>query len=372
MQETIEAKSKKRWTAEKFVKTFVKGELTKKRKEGNFHSSQGHTKLEYTAHGTDGGTETLAVRVNGDTVFSNANRLEFCGTGMAWGRRTSNWGQATAQRWMEEAGAIPVPFSVFTTLKKDIMMARIIEKAPAEKVKLKVPDYQYNQETQKNGGFREMHYVGACLLELDGDHFLFDIDRGELEHNIFNPFVVKLAQGASSIERAYESLVPEKVKQARLNGITVKRQGEWFFIKRWDDLPPMSKPSKAEIVIAKNAPHVLEFGGIPEDHYTAGDTTYCHFPKGSGDGSQRYQDAVDEWTKANAVIIGQFPQSGSLKNGDARPNTVEKFVELKGVIFVSGKISHSGREHHDLTLRGWWEAQPNTAVGAWQVSGDID
>jgi hypothetical protein len=35
-------------------------------------------------------------------------------------------------------------------------------------------------------------------------------------------------------------------------------------------------------------------------------------------------------------------------------------------------VSHSGREHAYLRLKGWWMAVPNTSVKNFTVTGDVD
>ena len=127
------------------------------------------------------------------------------------------------------------------------------------------------------------------------------------------------------------------------------------------------------LATAKNAPHVSEFGGIPKLGYTAGEEYGLSdsFPT-SPENKERYLQAVEVWRKANDAIANSNPQRGSLRNGQNRPNNVEMLIVSGEKTYVSGKIVHSGREHRDLHLVGWWEPIPNTAVESWQITGDID
>ena len=371
------------WTVKGFVRAFVEGTLGKKRKEGNY-SVEGAS-LWYTAkhERIEEGCEELAVRLESGVVLSNADKMEYCGSYMAWGKRISvrnsyrGNGQAPAQVWLEEAGARPVPFSVFTTVGIKVHDVKIIEASPSENVTLKVQKVASytgpNQAAVYKTTEESRHYVGACLMEA-GSQYLFDIDRQELEHGIFNPFVVKLpklAYEVATIDEAYRALVPEKVVDAKQKGTPVLRQGEWFFIKRFDTLPGKVGPSEDVIARFKKAPHALDFGGtINWPGYNPGEERGVSF--NTPEDEAKYTEAIAKWQEAKTEYFEASPRAGQLQNGDTRPNTAEKYWKHEGRVLVSGKIEHSGRQHHPITLEGWWEAIPNTAVGAWQVTGDID
>ena len=61
-----------------------------------------------------------------------------------------------------------------------------------------------------------------------------------------------------------------------------------------------------------------------------------------------------------------------LKAGKNRPNHAEKGIQVDGKYYVSGEVSHSGREHKTITLDGWHEATPNEAIGSFTITGDVD
>lgn len=160
---------------------------------------------------------------------------------------------------------------------------------------------------------RPRHFTGSRLFTLEKTEgnesktcfFLMDIDRNEIEHGIFNPFLVELKSPAKTISEAYQSLKPSEVLDAEKNKLEVLRQGEWFLIKT--DLVPI-----------------------------------------------------------------KYDSEGYIRAGRNRPNIAEKYSEQGEMKLVSGKLSHSGREHKDLLLESWYQVVPNTSVQSWQLSGDID
>lgn len=152
------------------------------------------------------------------------------------------------------------------------------------------------------------HFTGARLFQVGTKVFLMDVDRGELQHGIINPFLVELTDTkVKTIQQAYDSLKPLEVKKAEDRGLETKRQGEWFFI-------PVNM-SFLETVIQKR---------------------------------------------------------GALQVKNNRPNWVDEYVKQGEDVFVKGTVSHAGREHKDLVLDQWFKAVPNTSVNSWQITGDID
>lgn len=365
-----------------FITGFVKNTLGKKTKFGQNYSirlQDGVATLQYTAYQNSWnmkeqhevrsveGEERLAVRLENGLVLSNANRLQYCGTHPVYGGpRSYNQGQAPAQLYLEEAGAIPVPFSVFENAKLDIVKAKVVVKAPSETVTVTVKEWKNGKEIERD---ETRHYVGACLLEIDGNFFLFDIDREELKHKIFNPFVVKLPGATKSVEEAYLSLKPPKAVMAELEGTPVERQGEWFFIKRYDELPAdLTKAPQELLDIVNNPPDARKMGIPVQQGYEPGE----YVSNSNSRQWRAYDKACDKWREAQEQVREYQPNPGSLRQGENRPNNVELFVRYKDIVLVSGTVSHSGREHRDVLLKGWWEPVPNTAVQSWQVSGEVD
>jgi len=268
---------------------------------------------------------------------------------------------------LQKAGAIPVPFRVFAEAKLNLLEAEVIEKAPSETITVTIKKWNKTDWVDVD---ETRHYVGACLLRVGSEYFLFDIDRNELKHKTFNPFVVKLPGTPKTIEEAYASLKPAKVTMAEMGGVAVQRQGEWFFILRMDKLPPLPEPPQELKALADNPPDARLMNGTANAYYEPG-KSYCYT---FTDKAQEtlYEQKVKEWEEAVEKLRGFSPREGELRQGNNRPNRVEQFLVLNGVVLVSGLVRHTGREHKDITLPGWWEAVPNTAVASWQVTGEID
>jgi hypothetical protein len=227
-----------------------------------------------------------------------------------------------------------VPFNVFEQAKLDLSKFELIEKGLEETVKQKILTLK-KIKTKKGSNtfpkpeyettFVDRHFTGACLFKIDKDLFLFDLDRREVKEGILNPFLVSLPDTSiKTIKDAYESLKPEDVKVAEKEGLKVLRQGEWFFI-----------PTELSQTFI-NAHYKKE-----ERNHWDGKTDYI------------YPELV-------------------LRAGQNRPNRAKMGFEAEKTVYVKGKISHTGREHADLELKGWHIAVPNTATKSWTVTGDID
>lgn len=64
---------------------------------------------------------------------------------------------------------------------------------------------------------------------------------------------------------------------------------------------------------------------------------------------------------------------GFLRVGRNRPNEVERYSQKESLIFVSGVVRHTGREHKDLDLgSSWFLAVPNTSQGSFTITGYFD
>ncbi|OGR74280.1 MAG: hypothetical protein A2089_03830 [Elusimicrobia bacterium GWD2_63_28] len=369
-------------TAEGFLAGFVNNTLGNRTRYRNYSTvvEGGVTKLIYTGFSTSfnytaqktetkvDGTDELAIRLPCGIVLSNANRLKYCGTHVVFGgQRSYTYAQAPAQAILQKAGAIPVPFQIFADAKLNLLASEILEKAPEETITVTVKTWKNNEWVPQD---ETRHYVGACLLKVGEEYFLFDIDREELKHKVFNPFMVKLPRAAKTVAEAYELLKPAKVVMAEMGGIQVERQGEWFFIHRMDELPELPPPPADLKAIADNPPDARQMGAETNAHYRPGGN-YCYSFSDS-EQERIYEQRVKELELAVESVRAYAPRQGELRQGNNRPNRVEKFLALNGVILVSGLVKHTGREHRDVMLKGWWEPVPNTAVSSWQVTGEID
>jgi hypothetical protein len=277
--------------------------------------------------------DTLAVRIEQDGqdfVIGNSSGLRFVGARMAWGSRQRPRGEQKVQRLL--AAKVPMlPFSVFEQAKLDITKTRILERGQAETVKRKAK--KYDASKGKNVTFMEsVHFTGASLFDVEGTQFLFDIDREEIKHGIFNPFLVKLPKKVKTIAEAYESLKPAEVLRAEKAGLKVQRQGEWFFI-----------PVKGR--------------HTPDKWKTEEETNF------------RWAQVLQKNGKWRDAVVGDVKRL-ELRAGPNRPNEAEMGIAAKQL--VKGRISHSGREHRDIVLETWHKAVPNTATESFTITGDID
>lgn len=247
--------------------------------------------------------------------LGNSSTMTVSGTRVAFGQRTRSWGASEPQKVMESMGVPMLPFNAFTQAGLKVTQTKIIDQGGAETVRRST-----KEDRKGNKIYENVHFTGASLFQNGDAYFLFDIDRVEIEHGIFNPFIVQLPRAVSSINEAYDSLIPLAVRTAKTEGKTVLRQGEHFFIKVAD--AHEYKPDQ-------------ERGRFSED----------------GD-----------------VLI--FKEARLSAQGN-RDHVTSLFNEKSGL--VSGFVRHQGREHLDLDLTmGWWKPIPNTAVKAFTITGDID
>lgn len=232
-------------------------------------------------------------------------------------------GQAQIQAIL--SGCIPMlPFQAFVEAKLDLLKARVVAQGPQEQVGVK--DREYDKKKREYGDvIKPRHFIGACLFEMQGKFFLFDIDRNEIQNGIFNPFIVELPGASESIEAAYDSLKPAEVKEAERRGLKVLRQGEWFFIPVKGSYEPVKDDERG--------------GRVLRGELRAGDNRPNYAEKFFG----RVQESQNRWGRN------------------------EISVEL-----VSGTVEHSGREHAPINLKGWYKPVPNTSVKSFTLTGDVD
>ncbi len=247
--------------------------------------------------------------------LGNSSRLKVTGTKVAFGNRTRNWGETEPQRILNSMGVPMLPFDAFKEAGLKLLDTVILDQGGAETVKR-----QTGMTKDKKPRFQDVHFTGATLFQNETKQFLFDIDRLEIEHGIFNPFIVELSKHVSSISEAYDSLEPQTVKDAKAKGIPVLRQGEHFFIK------------------------MREYSALTPDKARRG-----------------------EWMDDNETPLKQ----ARLTVQGNRDHVCSEFNEVTGL--VSGWVEHRGREHGNLDLRqGWWLPVPNTAARAFTIIGDVD
>lgn len=170
------------------------------------------------------GRNVVCIRpINGLVPIFNASRIRY---GTSWAA------QQNPQRLAEEYGAVPVPFEsvISPTNGAGLDPAKMEVLAWGGPERLIIPPV--NRSGFGNSGFAVInrHFAGAVLLKIEDRYFLFDADREELKYCNFNPFFTELDGPALSIAEAYEKMAPKEVHAARKAGITVVRQGEFFFV----------------------------------------------------------------------------------------------------------------------------------------------
>ncbi len=263
------------------------------------------------------GQNVIALKLErkNETLFiGNSSILPLIGRGVSFGRESLNRGVTEVQTRLSRYVRM-IPFSVFTEAGLDLTKIEILDRGP----EITVTRTETRWDSAKGEHVKndvDVHFTGASLFSIQGKTFLFDIDRREIKHKIFNAFLVELKVNALTIAGAYEGLKPVEVVEAERKGLEVKRQGEWFFI-------PVKK-------------------------------TFKPVMRGRRDGSKSEPMPLD------------------LQAGENRPNKAALHAVSDGETFVSGKVEHSGREHAALILKGWFRAVPNTSVQSFTLTGDVD
>lgn len=304
---------------ERAIRSFLTNADDKKR-FGRYFVQDNELYYAYFVDGTNLVRDSIARRIVQDNrmlFIGNSSTLE--GFNRAFGRSRS-WGrrQGAVQELLSRL--IPmIPFNALEQAGLDLTQYRLIEQGPEETVKEKIVNYDKNDRRKEK--LVDRHFIGAQLFSIGADHYLFDYDRRELKNGILNAFMAKLPNASESIAAAYESLKPVAVVEAEKQGLKVRRQGEWFFI------PVKTAPTKGQRIF--DSKNKTRWGGS---------------------------------------------ESLELRAGNNRPNNASKgFVHDKtNVTYVTGRISHRGREHADLMLKGWHIAVPNTATESFTITGDVD
>jgi hypothetical protein len=296
------------------LKAFLKGQTLI---SGNYVATQNALVYRSVSVVDQFSQDVLCIRLiqDGKTFYiGNSSQMTVCGTKVSFGNRTRNWGETEPQRVLTKIGVPMLPFSVFIQAGLKVTQTRILDQSQSETVKREV-----RKDRKGNAIFADVHYTGASLFQNGTSYFLFDIDRVEIEHGIFNPFLVELSRPVNTIAEAYDSLIPLAVRTAQSEGIPVLRQGEHFFVK-------VAEPSQYKADLARDS--------------------------GSADENDSFKTA-------------RLSAQGN------RDHEASMFNEKSGL--VSGFVKHWGREHRDLDLTlGWYKPIPNTAVKAFTITGDID
>jgi hypothetical protein len=264
-------------------------------------------------------------------IIGNSSVLGLIGRRVSYGHAQENRDETEVQRILSVL--IPmIPFSVFDEAGLDLDQFHLIERGNSESLtRLRgTGKYKKNEDgtiAQDEDYERieimepeTVHFTGASLFRVQDKYFLFDIDRIEIENQIFNAFLVELPRACTTITEAYEMLKPDEVKAAEAKGLTVLRQGEFFFIPTDAKFEPTQRELRS------------------------------------------YEREENGKTHEN--------MPGILQAGDNSPNRSTLFHKESG--HVSGTVTHDGREHAPLKLKGWYRAVPNTSTQSFTLRGDID
>lgn len=264
----------------------------------------------------------IAKRIDALTYVGNSSVLPLIGRRVDFGNESLNREQTEVQRRLSLL--IPmIPYTVFHEAGLDLNKYKLLDRGTEEQVTRLID--KYDSKTKKNVKVPEtVHFTGTSLFDVDGHTYLFDIDRREIKEGVFNPFLAEIPTKVKTITEAYEALKPKEVKDAEdaeAKGLKVLRQGEWFFI-----------PVK---------------GSYEPDVNPRFDTNEPENPA---------------WNRKHTT--------GVLRAGENRPNEVTLFNSQHNLF--SGTVTHSGREHAPLELKGWYSAIPNTATKSFTITGDVD
>ena len=364
-------------TVHEFMENFAAGTLGKKTKEGRWKVERdtGIESLIYRPSRADlpaGVTETLACRLVDGTVLVNANRMRYIGAKCAYGKMVRPQVKTEEQGFLEQCGAVPIPFTLFSEANMNVTQFVLITKPHEEYVMAYRPF---------SSQIRRYHFSGACVFRIGENYYLYDIDRKELdEHKIFNPFLANLPRAVYSIEEAYDALIPDEVRDAMNAGIAVKRQGEFFFIKVSDNCPVEPSMTEEEEHIIRYPPSRYGFGLDKNKGYVwlHDDVEPFAHDKVLTETEAIFQDAALKYRDVREKYDLITPRTGAiLVNGGSRSRSTSHSATLlvtddDNTTYVSGIVKHSGREHGDLTLDGWWKIVPNTAIASFTITGDVD
>jgi len=125
---------------------------------------------------------------------------------------------------------------------------------------LDIPE-EFELRNQYGDGCRSAHRLGAVLFTIRGTSFLSSFD----EQDRSNYFLCQVPGSPTTIEEAYENLVPDAVK-ALPSREGVLRQGDWFFIPVSEDKDTLRSIRKAAPYITNTNTSAYRLGGATGTH----------------------------------------------------------------------------------------------------------
>lgn len=299
-------------------------------------------------------TNVIAIRVTNaegaTTLLGNSSTLDLIGRQVNYGRDYRNRHQTKIQEIIAaDSDFITIPFNVFEEAKLSLYHFDMVEKGKEETVTVKeTAGWNYQKGKEKTINVKR-HFTGASLFKVQDQHYLFDIDRREIKHKIFNAFLATVPGTPKTIKEAYALLKPKAVIDAEKKRLKVLRQGEWFFIPT--QAPKFRKFTEREKLIMLVDQNPGRF---------------------RADLGKALGVNLKKITKEAEKLEKEVPTQQVLAAGDSRPNTVQLCFVRDGKTYCKGKVSHTGREHADLVLKDWHLAVPNTSIKNFTVTGDVD
>jgi hypothetical protein len=211
------------------------------------------------------------------------------------------------------------------------------------------------------------HVVDSLLIHHQGEAYLCAVDEG-----IY--FVSQLEKGTvdtvKTVADAFESLKPPEVKQAERMGIPVKRQGDWFFIQRYQD----DDSFRGHLGDKTKKAFIERFSKIP---LVGKRNTIASLQKGMSE-PEDVQEYVVKRRPGNqhepSRTIYLFPDGSSVVGCHGRfhgnPEGATPFVN--GNVFHRRANGELSGEHRTVRCDGWWQAVMNTEQISFSRSGSID
>jgi len=177
---------------------------------------------------------------------------------------------------------------------------------------------------ESDSEYATWHTLGGCLIEYEGRWLLCSLDGG-------NYFVSDLPSKPDSIPHAFQILKPPQVVKAEDDGISIQRQGEWFFIEQAD-------------LTDRDVAYLLSY----------------------------------KYLKDMRADLKQAPLPD---DGQGNMHVARHLVGLGNLYtYVKGSVYHRNRwsglatgEHVAIHLGNVWHlAYRNTALQSWSIGGNVD
>lgn len=272
-------------------------------------------------------TETVARKAtlsDGTKVFfGNTEVLELIGRTISYGNESRNRSETEIQQVMKNSGYLMLPLSEFE--KRDFSTFKQVEVGPEYTV-------SYTGYTKVSWRVTERPMqacVRAYLFTIEGQSYLYDVDRRESKHGRFRPFLQALAGSPKTIADAYESLKPVQVKMAESQSKSVKRMGNMFFIPcAAPDIPTLTDNERLALLASES---LLD------------DNIVTYLLKGASPSK-----------KASEELLEKIPRSQAFGN-----YAYQCAFKSNGAIYVKGKVESTGRA--SLNLDDWHLVVPRVS-----------